>query len=162
MAGPAASDGPVDPSAYDPPPGADLDCPAAGTTSRADFDPRSGLYAVYLYAVNPDRRTIAFDVVQLLTGDEAARVWKEQDHPSDPLGPPNDYLIVNAYEHTDDAVLARQARVRLLHPSLAVVDAELGDIVTNRHGAGGHPGYGLFWVTLDGGQVTDICQQYSP
>jgi hypothetical protein len=146
---------------FDPPPGSEVTtCAGAGTTSRTDFDPAGGLYAVYLYGVDTTNETVAFDVVQNLVGDDAARAYHEQ-HPEDPSGPPNDYLIVNALVRTDEAVVAPGARVRLLHLSGALVGSELGDIRTHPPG-GRHPGYGLYWLTFDRYQVTDICQRYTP
>ncbi len=94
-----------------------FDCGGLGTSSRADFDPQSGSYMAYLYGVDTTRGTVAFDVVQMLWGDDAVRAWQQEDHPDDPNGPPNDYLIVNAFEHTDEAVVAEGAQVRLWRPS---------------------------------------------
>ncbi len=137
-------------------------CADLGTSSRSDFDPRRGQYAVYLYGVNSGLRTVAFDVVQFLVGDDAAQAY-HRDNPTDPGGPPGAYYLVNAYENTDEAAVDGGARVRLVDPSrpAALVSGELADVLSQVT-VGSHPAYGLYWLTLDDGHVTDICQQATP
>ena len=96
-------------------------------------------------------------------GDDAIPVWKQnpEDHPDDPNGPPNDYLIVDALEHTDEATVAGDAQVLGRHGSGVVVAADFADI-PNLNPAGRHPGYGLYWLTFSEGTVTEICQQFTP
>ncbi len=63
-------------------------------SSPAVFDPKAGAYAVNVTEITPDGRTVSFDVVQWLVGQEAIDAYHE-DHPEDPEGPPNDYYIAN-------------------------------------------------------------------
>ena len=127
-------------------------------SSRADFDPRSGQYAVYLYGADPPRRTVSFDVVQFLGGNDAINAY-HKDNPSDPGGPPNDYYVVNAVKRIDQATVAANPRVvvldpnRLPYPTQGTFD-QLPRVTT--------AGSGLFWLTFQGSVVTDICQQYTP
>jgi hypothetical protein len=53
-----------------------------------------GRHAVFLTGLDVDARTVDFDVIQFLMGDEATAAYHE-DHPEDPDAPPNDYYIVN-------------------------------------------------------------------
>ncbi len=158
----AASTPPTTP--VDPPVGTADSCRTTNTSSRADFDPGSGQYAALLYEVDVSRQVVSFDIIQWLTGDDANRAQQA----ASPDGPPfaaNDYFTVNAFVHTDEAAVRSGARVRLLtsplNTSLALGPAALADIAT-RPILSRHPGMGIFWLSFDGGEVTDICQQYTP
>ncbi len=147
-------------------PTADSDASCPRGTSQADFDPQAGSYAVWLYSVNVTRRSVAFDVVQFLSGDDAVRAYR-RDHPEDPNGfPANDYDVLNAVDRTDEAVVAADARIWLLaagETGAPVVPfrADLAEVRTYP-GAGRHPGYGLYRLTLGDGRVTDLCQVFTP
>ncbi len=144
--------------------GTDTDCTGRqGTSSRADFDPQAGQYAVYLREVDPGGRTVAFDVVQFLVGDDAARAYR-RDHPDDPSGPPNDYYIVNQAPRTDEAALTGSARVRLLNPRMIteLIPGTLADILDHLVSPDSERSLGLYWLAFAGGQVTDVCEQYTP
>lgn len=135
-------------TATGPAPGSEASCPTG--TSRPDFDPRSGSYAVYLYLVDVTRRVVAFDVVQFV---------------ADP-GADNDYDVRNEVVHADEAVVADGAAIWVLAAGengapVYPVRAELGDLRTYP-GAGRHPGYGLYRLTLAGSMVTGLCQVYTP
>ena len=54
-----------------------------------------GRYAARLCGVDVAGRTVDVDLVVWLTGRAARRIWAAE-HPDDPLGPPNDHLIVDA------------------------------------------------------------------
>jgi hypothetical protein len=74
-----------------------------------------GRHPVSLKTVDPERRTITFDLVQFFTGDAAAKAAAEDGEESPPLA---------GYFPASDA--------------------------------------DPFWITVDGGQVTRIAQQYLP
>lgn len=73
------------PTAAPPPPSASGPEPAV----LAD-----GRHPVYLTGLDASKRRITFDLIQFLTGETAQKAWIK-DHPEEPDGPPNDYLIVN-------------------------------------------------------------------
>jgi hypothetical protein len=149
----------VEPTMASPAGNEDFGCGVPGTSSRADFDPRSGQYAVYLYGVNSTTQTVAFDVVQFLVGDDAARAYHEEN-PTDPNGPPNDYQIVNALKHTDEAVVAGAIRIFVSGSAGALGPSSLTDLPNSPRGR--HPGYGLFYMTFSNGRISDMCQKYTP
>lgn len=53
-----------------------------------------GRSAVYLTGLDTTRNTVTFDLIKFLTGDAAKAEWKKE-HPENPDGPDNDYMIVN-------------------------------------------------------------------
>ncbi len=117
----------------------------------------------YLKAVDVTGRTVTYDQIQFLTGAEAAKAYKE-DHPdASENAPPNDYYIRN------------------VNPKLYTVPLAHGVYVTvNVLGDGGstdkpatlqqlhddllkpYSGTVPFWVTISGGAVTKIEEQFVP
>ena len=100
------------PAPFDATFASDTLCSDPARSSRADFDPRGGRYPAHLFGVNTTRRTLMFDVVQVLAGDEATRAF-HADNPSDPGGAPNGSWLVNAFVHTDQAPVADTVDVRI-------------------------------------------------
>jgi hypothetical protein len=152
-------------SATSPP---DESC-SGGRSSPSTFDAAGGRYAVILRSLDVDERMIGFDVIQFLLGDDAVDAYHE-DFPEDPEGPPNDYYIVN------DNPLVRQAPVdpdvlvrlvRLQEDGSADLDPgtfeELpGYLTAYQLDDPPQLSYNPFWLTLEDGSVTEICEQYVP
>jgi hypothetical protein len=78
-----------------------------------------GHHPVFLTGIDMAARTVEFDLIQFLMGDEATAAYHE-DQPDDPAGPPNDYYIVNdnprlrrlpAAENVEVTVLDRGGRL---------------------------------------------------
>jgi hypothetical protein len=57
-----------------------------------------GRNAAYLTGLDATANTVTFDPIDFLTGDAAKTEWKKE-HPENPDGPENDYMIVNN-DHT--------------------------------------------------------------
>lgn len=53
-----------------------------------------GRSAAYLTGLDTTSNTVTFDLIEFLTGEAARAEWKEE-HPENPDGPDNDYMIVN-------------------------------------------------------------------
>lgn len=135
---------------------------SAGTSSRADFDHQNGDYAAFVYRVDVPRRELSFDVVQFLVGDAATNAYHQHEPGAAPGGPPNDYYIVNALKHVDQATAAGDARIRILDANNLpnIVAATINDLANLA--PQGDEGLGLFWLRFHDSVVTDICQQYQP
>jgi hypothetical protein len=135
--------------------------PAGGTT---DSQPAvlDGRHPVIIKTVDPDRRTITFDLIQLYWGDDATRE-AAKDHQESP--PPNDYYIRNVNPRlrtmpvrTDAPITCNTLtagytgsatkNVRLPLDRLAIVLP--------------HDGGGLFWITVRHDHVVKIAEQYVP
>jgi hypothetical protein len=134
-------------------------CRTKEVNSRADFDGQNGEYAVLLSTVDVRTRTISFDVIQYLVGDDAVREHRRID-PTGPGGPPTDYAIVNASARFDRATVSSEPRVRVLSPELVLVTSTFQRLPPERT-SGRQPWLGLYWLTFQGGVVTEICEQYT-
>jgi hypothetical protein len=135
-------------------------------TVDADPDPqvfdtpvRDGRHAAYLDAVE-DGETIVFDPIAFLTG-EAAREIYDAEHPDDPGGPPNDYLIVNQSATRFRAPLAPDAEILVVEMGAAVEQVEATvDQLAQR--VAELPGPTPFWVVVRDGDVVAVEEQYVP
>jgi hypothetical protein len=129
-------------------------------SSRADFDGRDGEFAVLLYEVDVGARSLAFDVIQFLVGDDAKREHLRQN-PGDTSGPPNDYMTLNALEQVDRATVTATPGVYVLGPDGTSLMATTFEQLPPRP-VGRRPGLGLYWLTFQDGLVKEICQQFTP
>ena len=121
-----------------------------------------GRHPVRISTVDPDRRTITFDLIQFYRGDDATREAAE-DHQEYP--PPNDYYIRN------------------LNPRLRTLPVRPDPPITCNTLTAGHTGSATrdlavplwrlaivlpptdsppFWITVHHGQVVRIAEQYIP
>lgn len=114
-----------------------------------------------LYEVDVRARSLAFDVIQFLLGEDAKREHQRQN-PGDTSGPPNDYLIVNAYEHVDRATVTATPAVYVLGPDHVSLMATTFERLPAADRVGRRPGLGLYWLTFRDGLVKEICQQFTP
>jgi hypothetical protein len=99
-------------------------------------------------------------VVQWLSGSDARTAWA-RDHPDDPLGPPNDYYLVNTSPQLRNAHVRTNATVLLTHNSTDFTVALEPDTLANL------PGYldraeEVYWLTFDSGEIVYVCEQYRP
>lgn len=137
------------------------DCPNRLPNGPSTFDPAAGTYAAHLVSVDPAAASLSFDVVQWLSGDAAIDRYR-RDNPDDPVGiPPNDYWLVNDNDQVrtgrfaDASIRLPEARVpghALTTPATA---DELAVYVSRHHSE-------VFWITVQDGDIIEICRQYRP
>jgi hypothetical protein len=131
-------------------------------SSTATFDPSAGTYAVQDVSLARGPLTLTFNVVQWLSGQDAERAW-EHDHPEDPNGPPNDYYIVDASDRLRAAPLKAGATVLLTHLSTDATPPVEPDTIGGLEAyLGEGPPTATYWLSFDGGVVTEVCEQYFP
>jgi hypothetical protein len=116
-------------------------------------------------------RTLTVDVVQFLTGEAAVEAY-QREHPDEPLGPPNDYYILNENPRLRTLPVDAGAQVRLvrLHDG-AGADLKPGTwdelpvyLADYRGDDPNDPrlSWSPFWITVKDGQVTAVEEQYVP
>lgn len=127
-----------------------------------------GRYPVMLSALDLDAGFVELDVVAWLTGDEARAAWLEQ-HPEDPGGPPNGYVIANDDVTIRALPLGDGVAVRILRSGPAGVEhqvatiAELRDhLADNIDPDGTWLTYSPYWIDVRGGEVVMLEEQYLP
>lgn len=137
-------------------------CPAPfASSSHAQFDDAAGTYAATVESVDAAAQTVSFDVVQWLVGQDAVDAY-HQDHPDDPEGPPNDYYVVNVNQTVRTAPIGDDATVALvrLHDD---GNADVGPgTVDELPSYLGVTSMRIWWLTFDDGQISGICEQYTP
>jgi len=126
-----------------------------------------GRHPAYLTDIDTAARTVEFDLIQFLTGDEATAAYIE-DHPDDPGGPPNDYYIVNDNPRLRRLSVAENVQVTVLdweggfNPQViafADLPAQLAaDLVPDDDRIWPSP----LWLTVNDDTVTAIEEQYIP
>ncbi len=152
------------------PPSATTAAPAAmapasrgGTTKSQPPVLVDGRHPVLLKTVDPSRRTITFDLIQLYLGDEAARE-AAKDHRESP--PPNDIYSRNVNPRlrtlpvrADATVTVNVLAAELTGSATKDVPVSLARLATLTRA---HPGSGPFWITVRHSQVVTIAEQYVP
>jgi hypothetical protein len=138
---------------------------APTTAAPASNEPavlEDGRHPVYLRTVDPGRRAITFDLVQFFTGDAATRAAAEDGKESPP---PNDVYIrnVNARLRTlpvaaDAPITANTLTAQSSGSATKNVPLTLDELAGYFPAADADP----FWITVEGGQVTRMAQQYLP
>jgi hypothetical protein len=128
-----------------------------------------GLHFGFLTAVDVARRTLELDLAYFLTGDEANEAAAER---GDETPVPNDYYIVNDNPRLRTLALGDDLRLVLLDWSRCCDETFRGELepfatavneveavtVDGRVYQPGSP----FWLTVAGGVVTRIEEQYLP
>lgn len=129
-----------------------------------------GRHFGFIDSVDPAARTMVFDLAYWLTGEEA--IEAAEDH-GDEVPPPNDYYIVNDNPRLRTLTIAPDIKIVLLdwdrccdeivEPDLAL----FGDVISRGafvtiddqlyYGTDG-----AYWLTVDGGVVEKIEEQYRP
>lgn len=129
-----------------------------------------GRHSVLLAELDGEARTITVDLIQFLTGQEAADAYAE-DVPDDPdPGPPNDYWIRNESTELRTLPIAEDVAVtviRLGEASGAEGEPwtleDLPDHLAEQVGApDGQLGWSPWWLTVEDGVVVAIEEQYLP
>jgi phytoene dehydrogenase-like protein len=121
-----------------------------------------GRHPVFIKTVDPGRRTVTFDLIQWFTGEAATRAAAEDGEESPP---PNDYYIRNVNSRLRTLPVAADAPITVNLLAAQSTGSATKDVsVTLDELAGYFPnsGTGPFWLTVDGGQVTRIAQQFVP
>lgn len=129
-----------------------------------------GRHFGFIQSVDPDAGTMAFDLAYWLTGEEAAEAAAEH---GDEVPPPNDYYVVNDNPKLRTLQLADDARILLLDwdrccDETIEPDLELFADVISQGGfvkVDGQLYYGTdgsYWLTVNGGVVERIEEQYRP
>ena len=145
-----------------------------GSTSTAVPEQRTpeanglpdGRSPVFIRSIDAERRTITFDLIQLLTGDAAAKRWEKAD-PGPIGGPQHHYLIINDNPRLRTLPVREKATIQMVGRSATIPQPTKKVLLS---GAPGHfpglPSYmreaAPFWLTVAGGEVTAIEQQYVP
>jgi hypothetical protein len=146
--------------------GATTDGPSA-SASPVLADGRS---AVYLTGLDTTGNTVTFDLIEFLTGDAAKAEW-QKEHPGDPNGPDNDYMIVNNNKKLRTLPVAASAP--------CVVLSTLGGTDTKTISFAAFPAFlkqqnsGMtltpariavlpFWLTVQHGTVIKFEEQFLP
>ncbi len=136
------------------------DCAPATVSSPATFDGSGfGVYATLLTSVDTAGRTVGFDIVQWLVGEEAVAAYEVET--GDPGGPPNDYMVVNENEQVREAPVAEDVLVRLVRLS-EDSDADLDDAAFEELETYAATTPSIYWLTIDAGTVVAVCEQFVP
>jgi|SRR5215470_1040917 len=125
-----------------------------------------GHHPVYLTDINVASRSVKFDLIQFLTGDEAVAAY-HRDHPDEPDGPPDGFYIINDNPKLRRLPVADDVTVTVLdwnagfQPKV-VAFADLPAELAARGIPGKNLGANPFWLTVDDGTITAIEEQYLP
>jgi hypothetical protein len=156
---------------------------AATTTSAGDTTPTTaapdddapglddGRHFGFVSAVDLDARTITFDLAQWLTGEEADAA-AEADGVIEPgESVPNDSYVVNDNPRLRVVPLGFDVGVLLIDwpnccenagSTLDALAAATDSAGSNETGPRNQPGVTGYWLTLDGGEIVGIEEQYRP
>jgi hypothetical protein len=123
---------------------------------------RDGQHVAHIVAVDPSARRITVDVVELFTGQEAARAAAEDNAAEVP--PPNDYYIRNANPALRTLSVVPGASITVNVHGAAESGSATKDISKTLAELAAVSGLddGVFRLTLDGGRVTRIAEIYLP
>ncbi len=150
------------PPAATAPPATKAPVPTGGTTNSEPVVLVNGRHPVIIKTVDPDRRTITFDLIQFYQGDDATRE-AAKDHQESP--PPNDYYIRNTNSKLRTLPVRSDATITCNTLTAGYTGSATKDvrvpldrlaIVLPRGGAG------PFWITVRHDQVMKIAEQYVP
>jgi len=129
-----------------------------------------GRHFGFIRSVDVAGRTISFDLAFWLSGEEANQAYQEATGNTGPV--PNDHFVVNDNPELRSLPLAPDLRLRLLdwnHCCDTFFDGDLAlfaqAIATQGDVVDGHVRYGgqsQWWITVEGGVVTEIEEQYAP
>ena len=139
--------------------------PTSAAAAPATTEPAvlaDGRHPVYLKTVDPNGRTVTFDLIQFFTGDAATRAAAEDGEESPP---PNDYYIRNVNSRLRTLPVQDGAPITVNVLAAQETGSSTKDVpVTLAKLAGYFPNSGTspFWITVAQGQVTRMAQQYLP
>jgi hypothetical protein len=128
----------------------------------------NGRHCAFLTGLNSRSRTLTFDVVRWLTGEEADAAF-HRDHPEAPdVGVPNGFYIVNQNPRLRTLTVQRGAVVSVLVPSHGSVHQRIRFTALPRHlrddlePGDGRLWYNPFWLTVHNDRIVSIVEQYTP
>jgi hypothetical protein len=135
---------------------------SAQTTVARPTDLTDGRHAVRISRVDPAARSITVDVIEIFFGEDAARAAKEDKAAEIP--PPNDVWIRNVNPRLRTLLVATDAPITVNVHGAAESGNATKDIAKTlpELAALGRLDDGVFWVTVSGGRVTRIMEQYLP
>jgi hypothetical protein len=145
----------------------------AGATSAAPSAGASavladGRSAAYLTALSSTKNTVTFDLIDFLTGDAAKKEWVKE-HPEQPDGPDNDYMIVNNNKMLRTLPVAAGAKCVCLSvlgstDTKSVTFSALPAFLKQQNSGGTGPDLVPlpFWLTVKNGTVTGFEEQFIP
>jgi|GEM_PF-4239773 len=133
---------------------------ASGTGTETDL--ADGRHPVHIVTVDPAGRRVQVDVIQFFTGTAAATAAAQDHAPEVP--PPNDVWIRNVSKKLRTLQVAPDAVVTVNTLAADQTGSATKDVPWSLAQLAGsdHLSDAVFWVTLDGGRVTRISQQYLP
>jgi hypothetical protein len=148
---------------------ADADDDADPDDTGDDLALEDGRHPAFLTELDVAGRTVTFDVIQFLTGEDAAAAYLEDT--GETGGPPNDYHLRNVNPRlrtlpvSDDVTVTV---VRLGEPTgagsvswtLATLPDHLDETAPTEDL--GRLGWNPYWLTVDDGTVVAIDEQYLP
>jgi hypothetical protein len=141
-------------------PGSPPPTSAGPTASTAAVLP-DGRSASYLKSVDVSKRTVTFDLIQMLFGKDAAQVWVKK-HPDEPDGPPEGYLIINDNSKLRTITFAADVTVKIVNlnaPNPSITQPiSLADLP--HHLAGEKDAPLPYWLTVEHGEVTLVEEEY--
>ena len=149
---------PAAPASAAPSAGPEAKDPTAGADAT-DLQPvvlADGRHPVLLKAIDPDRGTVTFDLVQFFRDDEAARE-AAKDHQESP--PPNDSYMRNVNPRL--RTLPVGAGASITANQLAGSNEDI-PVSLSRLASLTRAGSGVFWITVRGGQIVQVSEQWSP
>jgi hypothetical protein len=138
--------------------------PAPGGGTRATTGQvvlEDGRHLVLIKTVDPGRRTVTFDLLQWFQGEAAAKAAAEDGEESPP---PNDYYIRNVNPRLRTLPVAADAPITANTLTAQSSGSATKNVpLTLDQLAGYFPADAdPFWITVAGGQVTRMAQQYLP
>jgi hypothetical protein len=121
-----------------------------------------GRYAARITAVSSPRRLVTFDVIQLFLG-KAAATAAAQDHATE-VPPPNDVWVRNVSHLLRTLPVASGApiTVNVLSAPISGDSTKNVPVTLTRLGQFEDLESGVFWLTVRGGVVMRIVEQYLP
>jgi hypothetical protein len=124
-----------------------------------------GRHAAYLTAVDIGNRTVEFDVIQFLTGEEANQAYRE-DNPGWTGDAPNDRYIINENPRLRTLSVAADVEVTLVStPDGQFVDPYPATFEAVNDIAGAFENVAWanpFWLTVHDDTIVAIDEQFSP
>jgi hypothetical protein len=162
---------PAEPETAEPDDAATADPETAASDGDTTTTPvlEDGRHPTYLVELDVPGREVTFDLIQFLTGDEAITAYRE-DTPEDPEGdPPNDYFIRNDNPRLRTLPIAGDVAVTVVRlgdasgaGSVPSSFEELRDHLDENPSAEGRLAWNPYWLTVEGGEVVSIDEQYLP
>jgi len=141
----------------------------AGPTPSASPSPEleDGRHFGYIRSIDVESETLVFDLAYFLSGDEANQAAGEH---GDETPVPNDYYIVNDNPRLRTLAVATDVEIRVIDwgHCCDLVQGEIQPFVeafqTEHHAwnAMYQGGESQYWLTVEGGVVVQIEEQYLP